>query len=360
MSRHEFSAHPVEAERQAASSTSVRGVGDVGIIGCGAVTRATIGDLTDAGGRIEWVADPDREARASLIHELSGLQVAVPLEFDDVGEALRRGSSETSVIVNSPATLHLPHIEQCARAGRPMLVAKPLATSIVDAERALDIAAAHDVSLAVAEQYPYEPHALTVGDLIERQGPVRRIHFDHRKPASSQSTLAGKDQTGILEFAVHHYAVLDSWLEQVPEAVSADTWSAGPAANGNGSSGHGWIRYDGCHVTHAFGFGSPRPVYRLEIENELGDAVAEGSHFCDPEAVLQVTRGEQLVPERPRRPRAWEALFQGWFASPAFETPAAQRRRMLVVTAMADAAIRSASEGRVIAFDADPRYRNVT
>ncbi len=340
--------------------SSVRDAGPVGVVGSGSVSRATVGALARSGAHVAWIVDPDNRAREALLDSIVQHQPDAPQSFGSLDEALRYGMSGTPVLVNSPATIHLDHIEQCARAKRPMLVAKPLATSYSDGERALAIAADHSVGLVVAEQYPFERHAVAVRGVLREIGPVRRLFFDHRKPASSQSTLSSKRQTGIIEFAVHHYAVLTSWLGEVPEAISADTWTNAAAASGTGSVGHSWIRYADCHVSHAFGFGGARPVYRLEMECEGGTASAAGSHFAAPDVTLDVhpkppphteSAGQPLAPDD-----AWFALFSDWLDSPVTHTRPSHHREVLTVLAMMDAALSSVDTDSVITVAGNARY----
>ena len=338
----------------------VRDRAGVGIIGCGGVTRATIDSFLDSGGAVAWVVDPDAAAREAVVHQLAR-RVAAPLSFDRVEDALRRGGDGAPVLVNSPAFLHLTHIAQCADAGRPMLVAKPLGTDWDETERALALADDAGVSIDVAEQYPDEAHALEIGALLDAHGPARRILLDHRKPSSAQTTLEGKKQTGILEYAVHHYAVLTSWLGALPNAVAVDSWTANDGRSGTDSIGHAWLHYDTCHVLHAFGFGGERATYRAEIETDSAVITATGQHFAAPDVEVDVVAGGVPIVVMPRiaTPGAWDRMFVRWLESSAAESDVSGRRRIRIVAAMVDAALRAADSGAVVDLRADPRFEDL-
>lgn len=338
----------------------MRDRGGVGIVGCGGVTRATIDSFLDSGGSVAWVMDPDSAAREAVVHQLAR-RAPAPRSFDRVEDALRHGGEDTPVLINSPGSLHLAHIAQCADAGRPMLVAKPLGMDWGETERALALADDARVSIEVAEQYPDEAHALEIGALLDRHGPARRILLDHRKPSSAQTTLEGKKQTGILEYAVHHYAVLASWLGMLPHAIAVDSWTANDGRSGTDSIGHAWLHYDSCHVLHAFGFGSERATYRAEIETDSAVITATGQHFAAPDVEVSVVAGGEPIPVAPRGAAsgAWDRMFVRWLTSSDAEVDVIGRRRIRIVAAMVDAALRAADSGAVVDLRTDPRFEDL-
>jgi predicted dehydrogenase len=338
----------------------VRDRAGAGIIGCGGVTRATIDSFLDSGGSVAWVMDPDAAAREAVVEQVAR-RAPAPLSFDRVEDALRRGGDDAPVLINSPGSLHLAHVALCAEAGRPMLVAKPLGMDWEETERALRLADEARVSLEVAEQYPDETHALQISALLDRYGPARRILLDHRKPSSSQGTLEDKRQTGILEYAVHHYAVLSSWLGVLPRAIAVDSWTANGGRNGTDSIGHAWLHYDSCHVLHAFGFGGERAIYRAEIETDSAVITATGQHFAAPDVEVTVVADGESIPMTPRRAaaRAWDRMFVRWLDSSATEVDGSSRRRIRIVAAMVDAALRAADTGAVVDLRADPRFEDL-
>ncbi|PRB63455.1 Gfo/Idh/MocA family oxidoreductase [Microbacterium sp. MYb45] len=350
--------YPGEAARGTGGGL-VRDRAGVGIIGCGGVTRATIDSFLESGGSVSWVMDPDAAAREAVVHQVAR-RAPAPLSFDGVEDALRRGGDDAPVLINSPGSLHLAHIALCAEAGRPMLVAKPLGMDWEETERALTLADDARVSIDVAEQYPDEAHAIQIGTLLDRYGPARRILLDHRKPSSSQGTLEGKKQTGILEYAVHHYAVLSSWLGILPHAIAVDSWTANDGRSGRDSIGHAWLHYDSCHVLHAFGFGGERTTYRAEIETDTAVITATGQHFADPDVEVGIVADGESIAVTPRRAvGAWDRMFLRWLASSDTEIDVSGRRQIRIVAAMVDAALRAADTGAVVDLRADPRFEDL-
>lgn len=135
----------------------------VGLVGCGAVADwhadrgyAALTDLV----RLAAVCDtrPDRaEALASRFD-------ARP--FTDL-DALLADPSIQGVDLCVPHHLHAPLALRALAAGKHVLVEKPIATTVEDAERMVALAAERGLTLCVSEQYPFSPPFRKARELIQ-------------------------------------------------------------------------------------------------------------------------------------------------------------------------------------------------
>lgn len=176
-------------ERGAGSTDRVR----LGLVGCGWIAAAhlrAIGELADRCSLV-WAADPDA-GRAGEIATRAGCHT-----LTDYREGL---ADVDAVIVATPHHLHAPVVLDVARAGKHILVEKPLATTLEDADRML--AAAHEagVTLMVGYTRHYQPEFRRLRGLIEggRYGRVLTLSATMLEDVGGYVTgwLSRRDQLG--------------------------------------------------------------------------------------------------------------------------------------------------------------------
>ncbi len=93
------------------------------------------------------VVDADDARRADAAMTYSGARIVPTLD-----EAL---DWVDAVVVATPPAAHTPVALQGLRAGKPVLVEKPLATTVADAQLLVDEAARHRVQLMVGHTFEY-------------------------------------------------------------------------------------------------------------------------------------------------------------------------------------------------------------
>ena len=82
-----------------------------------------------------------------------------------------------AISICTPHALHAPMALDAASAGKHILVTKPMATSVVEATRMVDGAAAASVTLYVAEHLPYEPRFDTLRQIVETGEHIGELTF---------------------------------------------------------------------------------------------------------------------------------------------------------------------------------------
>ncbi|VXC92183.1 putative 4,5-dihydroxyphthalate dehydrogenase [Burkholderia sp. 8Y] len=144
----------------------------LGMVGFGAAARAFLPALAhDPSFVLTAVADPVESVRAEAAETLG---VAA---YDRI-EALIDHPGLDAVYVASPTQLHREHVELACRAGKHVLVEKPMAVSLADAQSMVDAAARAGVVLLVGHSHSYDEPVHAMHTLIEggSLGRVRMVN----------------------------------------------------------------------------------------------------------------------------------------------------------------------------------------
>ncbi|WP_019815849.1 Gfo/Idh/MocA family protein [Saccharomonospora saliphila] len=136
----------------------------IAVVGAGLIGRRHIGLVREHPGcELVSVVDPDPAARDG--HGVPG--------HADVAEMLARTAPD-GVIVASPNALHVEHALACVSAGVPVLVEKPLADTVAEAETVVTAAGAGGVPLLVGHHRRHSPLMAAACEVI-RRGALGRL-----------------------------------------------------------------------------------------------------------------------------------------------------------------------------------------
>jgi L-iditol 2-dehydrogenase len=205
-----------------------------GMIGCGeiAVESAAALRATNNTG-ITFTADPNVELARSLA-------AATGARHSGSVEELLASKEVDAVLISTPHYLHATLAVQAAKAGKHVVVEKPMATTLLDCDRMIDAASRFGIVLSVCYCQRYDPRVQRARQLLDKGllGDIRgtRIAFgQYRGPEYWKGGLTGrvisdwrsKRETaggGVLIMNACHILDYMSWLvgSQVTE-VSAVT-----------------------------------------------------------------------------------------------------------------------------------------
>jgi predicted dehydrogenase len=122
-----------------------------------------------------------------------------------------------AVIVATPPKTHYAIVKRALEAGKHVLVEKPLATRLCDAEELADLAASSGLVLMPGHTFIYSPAVNAVRDLIHT-GVLGEIHF----VTSSRMNLGKYQSDGVVcDLAPHDLSILFYWLDQPLIEVAA-------------------------------------------------------------------------------------------------------------------------------------------
>jgi predicted dehydrogenase len=170
---------------------------------------------------VELVAVCDvREAAAQEMAARTGAKA-----YSDYTELLRRDDLD-AVSVCTPDALHREPCELALRGGRHVLVEKPIATTVADAEAIAEVAARAGVALLVGHCLRFDPRYDQAHQAVERGelGAVQTIYTRRANTVSAQDRLRGRCSLPLF-LGVHDYDVM-RWLagSEVERVTAESKW----------------------------------------------------------------------------------------------------------------------------------------
>jgi predicted dehydrogenase len=115
-----------------------------------------------------------------------------------------------AVVVAVPPTLHPAIVEAACRAGKPLLVEKPLATSLAEAQHIARMVSASGVRAMVAHTLRFNSTVRTVQAHVPEIGPLHALYLSQRFEPSPLTWLDRRESGGgiMLHTGVHSFDLL--------------------------------------------------------------------------------------------------------------------------------------------------------
>lgn len=187
--------------------TSLIGIAVLGCGGWGINHVRTWHEL----GNLRVACDPDPDRLALMRSEFRSVDLS-----DDPGEVLERDDVH-AVVIASPASTHAEIARRAIQAGKHLLVEKPLATNVEDAEEIVEAAKVAGVTLMVGHVLEYHPAFLKLRELVA-DGAVGKLLYvySHRLNFGRVRT----EESALWSFAPHDVALCLRLVDYPVEAVS--------------------------------------------------------------------------------------------------------------------------------------------
>jgi predicted dehydrogenase len=184
----------------------------VAVIGCGYWGINHVRTLAaEPSAALRWVCDSAEPARQRALARAPGARAAT-----DIDEVL--GDDVEAVVIATPAVTHAALAERALRAGKHVLVEKPVALSVADAARVRDVAAAEGRILAVGHLMLYHPAVELLGELI-RSGELGELYYLYA--ARVNLGRVRRDENALWSFGPHDLSMIDYFLGETPVSVTA-------------------------------------------------------------------------------------------------------------------------------------------
>lgn len=137
----------------------------VGIIGLGMVLRPHLDSLRDLADRVTIAAayTPSAARRQAIAASEPGLPLVDSLD------AILRDASIDAVVILSPPNTHLDLVERCARAGKHVLLEKPIDGTLARSERLVATMEKAGLTLGIVLQYRFRAVATFMAEEIARR-----------------------------------------------------------------------------------------------------------------------------------------------------------------------------------------------
>ncbi len=168
-----------------------------------------------------WDHDSERAAGACAQHALE--QVAT------VAELLARHDI-AAVIIAAETAYHADLTSAAAAAGKAVVLQKPLALTIDEADRIVDAVAAHNIPFTVAWQMRVDPHNLKLKELLD-SGRFGKLYMVRRRHCLPVQKWPDFDKSWHVNPALNHDLFSDDaahpadfllWLLGMPQSVVAE------------------------------------------------------------------------------------------------------------------------------------------
>ena len=183
----------------------------VALVGLGYWGEKVLRNLVTLVGSEQLVAVDVRPDRRKAVDDMyPGVRCAgsidAALEQDDV----------RAVVLATPAATHSPLGRQVLQARRHLLVEKPLATSVPDAEELVRLASHHDVRLMVGHTFLFSPRVDVLTASV-KNGQVGNVHY----VTTSRLNLGlyQEDINVIWDLAPHDFSIIFHVLQEFPVLV---------------------------------------------------------------------------------------------------------------------------------------------
>jgi predicted dehydrogenase len=191
---------------------------------------------------LRWVCDLDVSRAESAVGRYSTIRVT-----DDVEDILSDPSVH-AVAIATPAQTHLEVALSCLDAGKHVLVEKPLAATVAEAEKLVQVAEDLGLVLMCDHTYCYTPAVQEIRRLVSG-GEIGEIHY-----VDSVRTNLGLLQSDIDVFwdlAPHDLAILDAFLPECSRPVAVSALGADPLGTGLACMGYLTLHLEGGGLAHS-------------------------------------------------------------------------------------------------------------
>lgn len=135
----------------------------------------------------------------------------------DLDQVLEMGDVD-AVVICTPATTHFDITRRVLKAGRHVLVEKPITTTAKEAEELSRLADSRRLVLMVGHTFLFNPAVRKVKEYI-RKGDMGRIYYLYARRTNMGPIRT--DVNAIWDLAPHDISIFNYLLDSVPEWVSA-------------------------------------------------------------------------------------------------------------------------------------------
>ena len=307
--------------------------------------------------------DLSAPALAALVEAGTG---SADICFDSLDEALA-ATDPDAVLVTTNLPGHAPVVTAALSAGRHVLVEKPFAASIPEAQALVDLAAERGLTVAVSQNYRFFPAVRAVQALVQagELGRLLSIDVDFRKSVrmgpvrTSPPPLA---EPLLSDMSIHHFDLMRAVTGLDATSVFCRTWQPDGYPYAGPSAGAGVLDFGGLTVSYRGSWISPGPSttwtgdWRMSFDDAEVTWTSREGGFDDPAATdaVRIRRGDGTVedvklPVLPHLDRAG-SLHEFALSIEEKRVPETAGAGNIGSLAITEAMIESAGSGRAVAL----------
>ncbi len=264
----------------------------IGLVGCGYWGPNLIRNFFKVPQcEVAMAADLDSQRLGSIARLYPGVRMTTD------AEAVLHSDAIDAVAIATPISTHFPLAREALRAGKHVLVEKPLAATVPEAEELVRLAAAAGRVLMVDHTFIYTGAVRKIRELIQA-GEVGEIYY--YDAVRINLGLFRHDVNVLWDLAPHDFSIFTYLVDKEPARISAV--GAAPV------HGNGWrqesivyviLEYqDGTLAHFHFNWLSPVKIRRTLIGGSRKIIVYD---HLDPDNQVKIfDRGVEVLPERER------------------------------------------------------------
>ena len=323
----------------------------LGFIGSGRIARAHLAAVSNLSDRVRVVAIAGRRRERA---EATARQYGIPAVLGDYRELLTNRDVD-AVVITTPNDSHAAIACDAARAGKHILVEKPMALDTASAETMVRAAEDGGVTLMVAQSRRFSDAVRELVRRLPEIGDILRVHIAFLVAFAQPPTewWRSSAQAGGLVILLQGSHSLDSiywWLGRTPQSIYATAARTNPA----------WEGEDEADIVCRFAGGTAATVHlSLSTSPAIHEALVVGrtGHLrlierpAGPpfENIYRLEKNGEVLSDGLQSPSLYTHQLREFVeAVRERRTPLASGREILHVMRMLDAARASARSGQPV------------
>lgn len=175
--------------------------------------------------------------------------------FTSFDDALANVEAD-AVLITASLPGHVPSAATALQANKHVLIEKPFAPSVADAERLVALAQQQGKILMVSQNYRFFPVVRTVTELIHNQtiGHLGVVNIDFCRYDNTQPVEANRHysiwEPLLVDMSIHHFDLMRMVLGQEPRRILCSTWNTPWSKYAEPATGVMTIFFDGGAVVN--------------------------------------------------------------------------------------------------------------
>jgi predicted dehydrogenase len=136
-----------------------------------------------------------------------------------------------AVIITADLAGHIPVAQTALKAGKHVLLEKPFAPTLAEAQQTIELARQQQRILMISQNYRFYPAVQAVIKLIREQtlGPIGTVTIDFRRYANTAPKENHKHYTIwqplLVDMSIHHFDLMRAVLGQEATQIICQTWN---------------------------------------------------------------------------------------------------------------------------------------
>lgn len=185
----------------------------VGVIGCGYWGPNLLRNLADnEGAELRWICDLDTQRLATM-----GRRYPAARQTSDFKDLLADTNLD-AVVIATPVWTHFSFARESLKAGKHVLVEKPLTSKVAEAAELVELAERLGLTLMVDHTFVYTGAVRKIKEIIDSGALGDLLYFDATR---INLGLFQNDINVVWDLAPHDLSIMDFVIQRQPESVSA-------------------------------------------------------------------------------------------------------------------------------------------